>query len=454
MSSLRDKISRGLSSSTEELDYFQFLPRVSPPSWDFSNQHFKVIAEHLDGVTSGQIDRLAISIPPRHGKTTTVTVRYPVYRLERDPTMMTLITGYNERIARKFSRQSRNICANRIPLSASKQAAEEWETAFGGGMVARGVGNPPTGIGFNLLIIDDPIKKREEAESENYREKLWDWYTDDLITRLEPGGAIIMIMTRWHHDDLHARAIASEPNKWTILKLPALSEGRGDPLGRPEGQALWRERFDEEGLLRIKSIQTKKEGAYSWEAQYQQNPTPRQGEFFKVFNLVIVREIPKMLRLIRAWDFADSLKGDYTAGVLMGQDKEGRYYVLDVIRERLLTDDRDRMVMNTASRDGRQVRIFIPQDPGQAGKGQVFAFTKKLAGYRVISAPVTGDKTVRADPFAGQVNIGNVYLKEAPWNPEFIEELRTFPLGAFDDQVDSAADAFIRVVSGGPGVFP
>jgi predicted phage terminase large subunit-like protein len=457
MSSLRDKISQGLISTyTEDIDFLQYLPRVSPPSWDFNYEHFRLISEHLDGVTNGEIDRLMISMPPRHGKSTTVTVRYPVFRFERDPTNWTLITGYNERIARKFSRQSRNICSNRMPLSATKQAAEEWETAYGGGMVARGVGNPPTGIGFNLLIVDDPIKTRQEAESETYRDKLWDWYTDDLITRLEPGGSIIMIGTRYHHDDLHARALASEPGKWTVLKLPAISEGKGDPLGRPEGAALWPDRWSAEALLRIKGIQTKKEGAYSWEAQYQQNPTPRTGDFFKVLRLVKIKanEVPKMVRLVRGWDFADSLEGDYTVGVLIGMDRDGRYYVLDVVRERYLTDERNRLVLSTAKRDGRLVRIFIPQDPGQAGKGQVFSMTRMLAGYRVISSPVTGDKQVRADPFAGQVNTGNVYLVDAPWNDGFIEELRTFPLGAFDDQVDAAADAFIRVVSGGPGVFP
>ncbi|NBW17550.1 MAG: terminase, partial [Caulobacteraceae bacterium] len=165
-----------------------------------------------------------------------------------------------------------------------KTGADEWETTAGGGLVARGVGTPPTGFGFDLILIDDPIKKREEAESEVYREKLWDWYTDDLYTRLEPGGAIILTLTRWHYDDLAARAIASEPSRWTILRLPAIAED-DDPIGRLPGQALWPARFNESDLQRIRDVQAATGGAYSFESLYQQNPTPREGAFFKVGHL-------------------------------------------------------------------------------------------------------------------------------------------------------------------------
>ena len=225
-----------------------------------------MIAEHLDAVNRGEIDRLAIHMPPRHGKSETVTVRAPLYDLERDPELNVLVTGYNERFARKFGRKTRNLAIERGLVASDKTANDEWATKKGGLYMARGVGSPPTGTGFKRIYIDDPIRRREDAESEIYREKTWDWYTDDLYTRLEPGGAIILTMTLWHEDDLGARAVASEPGKWTVLKLPAISD---------EGKALWPERYSVGDLNRIRDAIRRRDGERSWEALYQQNQIGR-----------------------------------------------------------------------------------------------------------------------------------------------------------------------------------
>ena len=403
-----------------------------------------MIAEHLDAVTRGEIDRLAFFMPPRHGKTETVTVRYPVYRLERDGDIRCLITGYNERMARRFSRKARNLAKIRMPLSAEKTGSDEWQTMLNGEMVARGVGTPPTGFGFQLICIDDPIKKREEAESQILRDKIWDWYTDDLFTRLEPGGAIILTLTRWHHDDLAARAIASEPGRWTVVRLPALAE-ENDPLGRSIGGALWPERYDEAALNRIREVQTKEDGAYSFEALYQQNPTPREGAFFKVSQLEIVEAAPVYLQTCRAWDLAATTKGDYTAGVKLGKDQQGMWYVLDVQRGRWLPDERNKVMSQTAALDGRLTRIRLAQDPGQAGIDQAQALIRMFAGYQVTAERISGSKEARADSFSAQVNAGNVRLLKGDWNCDFIEELRQFPLGKNDDQVDAVSDAFSQL---------
>lgn len=427
--------------------FLDYLPTVSPPSWSYDARHMEVICEHLDAVTRGEIDRLAFFLPPRHGKTETVTVRYPIYRLERDGDIRCLVTGYNERMARRFSRKSRTIAKTRIPMSMEKSGADEWQTSAGGEMVARGVGTPPTGFGFHLICIDDPIKKREEAESEVYREKIWDWYTDDLITRLEPRGAIILTLTRWHHDDLAARAIASESARWTVVRLPALAE-KGDPLGRREGAALWPERYDVESLHRIREIQTKGDGTYSFESLYQQNPTPREGSFFKVGNLKIIPAAPAILRTCRAWDLAASSKGDYTAGIKLGVDENGIWYVLDVKRGRWLPDERDRELIQASALDGKATKVRLAQDPGQAGVDQMVRLTRLLAGHSVTSERVTGSKETRAEGFASQVNAGNVCLIEALWNGAYIEELRQFPMGKNDDQVDASADGFQQLLTG------
>lgn len=421
--------------------YIDFLPTVAPPNWTFDVPHLRLIGEHLDAVTRGEIDRLAIFMPPRHAKTETVTIRYPVHRLERDPSTRALVTGYNQQVARKFSRKTRNIIYDRIELS-DKTSSDEWETKAGGGLVARGVGTPPTGYGFDLILIDDPIKKREEAESPVYREKLWDWYTDDLYTRLEPGGAIILTLTRWHHDDLAARAIASEANRWTILRLPALAE-ENDPVGRQPGQALWPDRYNETSLARIRQVQNKRDGAYSFESLFQQNPTPREGAFFKVGQLQIVDAVPAGLTTCRAWDLAASAgKGDYTAAVKIGVDKQGVWYILDMQRGQWSPDERDSVMRRIAALDGYDVRIRMAQDPGQAGVDQAMRLTRMLAGYSIRSERVSGDKATRASGLAAQLNAGNVRLLRGSWNADLIEEFRQFPQGKNDDIVDATADAF------------
>lgn len=439
---------RELARRRADMSYLTFLPSIAPPSWTFDAPHLRLIAEHLDAVTRGEIDRLAIFMPPRHAKTETVTIRYPVYRLEKDPSLRMLVTGYNQQVARKFSRKTRNITINRVDLS-DKTSADEWETKAGGGLVARGVGTPPTGYGFNLILIDDPIKKREEAESPVYREKLWDWYTDDLYTRLEPGGAMILTLTRWHHDDLAARAIASEPNRWTILRLPALAE-TDDPLGRQPGQALWPKRYDESALERIKQVQNKQAGAYSFESLFQQNPTPREGAFFKVGQLQIVDAPPAGLTECRGWDLAASAgEGDYTAAVKLGVDRDGIWYILDMQRGQWSPDERDNMMKQIAALDGYGVRIRMAQDPGQAGVDQAVRLTRLLAGYAVRSERVSGDKTTRASGLAAQLNAGNVRLVRGTWNATLIEEFRQFPQGKHDDIVDATADAFNECVQRG-----
>lgn len=429
--------------------FFEYLPCVSPKTWSFDAPHIRLICDHIDAMRRNEFDRLAIFMPPRHSKSETCTVRAPGFLLESNPEERILVTGYNETMARRFSRKTRTILRGRIPLSKEKSGVDEWETVQGGGMVARGVGTPPTGFGFGWIFIDDPIKKREEAESETYRNKTWDWYTDDLYTRLEPGGKIVMTLTRWHHDDIAARALASEPDKWVILKLPALAE-ENDRIGRQPGEALWPERFSREALLRIRDIQTDEtSGAASFEALYQQNPTPREGAFFKVNQIKIEAAAPANLATVRAWDLAASTKGDYTAGVKIGKGADGLFWILDVARGQWTPDERNRVMLQTAALDSNKTRIRLAQDPGAAGVDQVQALTRMLAGYSVRSERVSGSKEVRADAFAAQVNAGNVRMIHGDWNKALLEEMRTFPLGKHDDQIDAMADAFNELTGKG-----
>lgn len=432
------------SSPNCDPGYQAWLRDHLPQGWSAEPDHIRRICEALDAVERGEIDRLAIHMPPRHAKSETVTVRYPVYHLSRNPSASVLVTGYNERFARRFGRKTRNLAAEYgLNLTDDAKAADEWHLIEGGQLLTRGVGSPPTGVGFNRIVIDDPVRRREDADSEVYREKVWDWYTDDLYSRLEPGGAIVLVMTLWHEDDLGARAVASEPGKWHVLKLPAISD---------DGAALWPDRYPVDSLERIRDVMTREEGARSWEALYQQNPTPREGAFFKTHMIEIVDALPANLPCVRAWDMgATAGGGDFTAGVKMaGPCKDGLFYVVHVERGQWDTAHRDRVICQTAAMDGTRCRVRLPQDPGAAGKSLAASQVRMLAGYSVKAEPVTGQKETRADPLSAQVNAGNVRMIKGDWTRAFIEEFRSFPLGKHDDQVDAAADAFNDLAGNGP----
>lgn len=386
-----------------------------------------------------------IFCPPRHGKSEQATVRYPVWRLEQNPATRVVLAAYNQRFAEKLSRKARRIAKERLPISRDRNTAAQWETDEGGGLRACGVGSPPTGEGCDLLVIDDPIKRREEADSEVYRERVWEWYSEDLYTRLEPGAAVILILTRWHHHDLAGQILESEDGpSWEVVRLPALAE-ENDPLGRRPGQALCPERYNEADLARIRRVQ-----GLAFDALYQQRPTPRSGGMFqRHWFSQVMPGAPAGLTLIRYWDKAGTAGGGaYTAGVLMGKDPEGRYYVLDVRRGQLGPSDREKLIQATAHEDraryGR-VSIGIEEEPADAGRESAQATIRGLAGFTAFAHRVTGSKEARAEPFAAQCGAGNVWLVAGPWNAAYIEELCQFPKGAYKDQVDGSSGAFLRL---------
>lgn len=185
---------------------------------------------------------------------------------------------------------------------------------------------------------------------------------------------------------------------------------------------------------------------------YQQHPTPREGTFFKSDRITIDAATPNCQKMSRAWDLAATAgSGDYTVGVKMGRDADGRIWILDVVRGQFETDQRDRIIKQTAALDGRGVRVRLPQDPGQAGKSQAMHMLRLLHGSAVNILPVTGSKDVRAEPFASQVAGGNVYMVQAEWNRTLLDELRVFPLGKNDDIVDALTDAYDELVGRGGG---
>jgi predicted phage terminase large subunit-like protein len=423
-------------------DFLEFYKKTIPRKWKADAPHLALIASELHLIRDGLSDRWAVHMPPRHAKTETITVRGAAWLFLQYQEENILITAATDRLARRFSRKVRQLVSEWIGVKLDKAADDEWTLPAGGTCIARGVGAPPVGIGFRYIFVDDPIRSRETAESKTYRDKAWDWYTDDLYTRLEPEGSIILNGTRWHHEDVFSQAVATEPEKFRVTELRAMAEEE-DALGRAPGEALWPDRYDVAALLRIKRVLTQKEGEYSWQALYQQRPSPAEGDVFKPSLIQIAEALPAGLGGVRAWDLAATKNGgDWTVGARVAIDPTGIVWIIDIKRERLDTNERDALMLQTAQIDGKSVKIRVPQDPGQAGKSQVLSMLRLLMGYTVKAEPVTGSKVVRASPFSSQVNVGNVRMLKGEWNTAVIEELRTFPNGATDDIVDALADAF------------
>ena len=380
-------------------------------------------------------------MPPRHGKSEQATIHYPAYRLLLNQSQRVIVGAYNHSLACTFSRQTRRLVGKfgfQFANDSNKQ--NQWNSVHGGGLYAVGVGSGVTGYGAGLVVIDDPVKSRAEAESPTYRARVLDWYQNDLYTRLHPGAAIVLIQTRWHSLDLAGQLLEQAKDggeSWDVVSLPALAEDN-DPLGRQPGGALWPERYGEADFDRIK----KAIGSYAFSALYQQRPSPRSGGFFRADWLpVSASDLPLGLSC-RAYDTAATPGGgDFTAGVRMARVGE-KYRVMHVCRGQWSPAQRRVIQRQTAEIDGRSTIIHLAQDPGSAGVDQLQNDQQNLGGFAVVSKRPTGSKEVRAMPFAAACEAGLVELEPGDWNRAFIDELCSFPTGQHDDQVDAAADAF------------
>ena len=408
--------------------------------------HHMMLLKQLSQMSLGRVQRLMVLMPPGSGKSVYSSVLFPVWWLLRHHKASVLAASHTAELARHFGRQGRNLIAEHkallgYGLAGDNRAAHRFQTTVGGEYFAAGLGGPITGRRADLVVIDDPIKSHAEADSSTHREFVWDWYRSELVTRLKPKGRIALIMTRWHQDDLGGRLLASGED-WTVLRLPAIAEDN-DPMQRVSGAALWPTWEDAEALERKRVVV----GPRVWNALYQQAPVPDGGVLFAPERIGTMAAAPAGLRCVRAWDLAataaaDGRDPDWTAGLKLGRDEGGRVFILDVVRFRGGPHAVAQAIVNTAALDGKSVAVGLPQDPGQAGKQQVAWLAGMLAGYRVVSSPETGAKVTRASPIAAQVDAGNVVMLRAAWNAVFLDELRSFPQGRKDDQVDALARAY------------
>lgn len=420
----------------------------------------RLLVQRLRQVAAGEITKLMIFMPSGCAKTLHTSRIFPAWCLATMPGINIIAASHNADFAEnKVSAPVQNLMthfADELGAKPINENKKEWECSNGSTYRAAGVGAGILGERCDLGIIDDPFGSFEDAMSETIRNKTYDWYRNTFVSRLKPGARVVLMHQRVHIDDLAGRLLEEEGDDWTVLYLPAVWDQTSwtgefmetDELGRKPGDSVWPEYFTDDFLTQ----KEKDVSPIGWSSMYQQRPTPVGGSLFKPDLIGRIAAAPsEPLKVIRAWDIASTApKGsndpDWTVGVKMQKNRNGTFTILDIVRLQGGPEDVRASILNTASDDGPDVYISLPQDPGAAGKYVVSDLTKGLAGYRVTASPESGDKFTRAMPFAAQVNAGNVNIVEGHYFRAFKDELALFPASKKDDQVDACSRAFANLI--------
>lgn len=403
-------------------------------------RHTQATCDLLERLERREVRRAMVLTPPRHGKSLHCSQAFPAFYLGRHPDHQAILASYtaeraeaNSRVARRFMQDPRSPFSTRV--SPDSSAVGHWETTAGGVLVAAGVGGGLTGFGANLLVIDDPVKDRAEADSALVRQRQWEWFTEVAMTRLMSDGVVLLVMTCWHEDDLHGR-IRNSPaaDDWVVLRMPALAEA-DDPLGRAEGEALWEEGYPAEALP---SVERGEISSRAFAAIYQQRPTPETGCLIKRDWLEgRYTTLPKhIIRVIQTVDsaFKTGVANDYS--VIATWATDGRFfYLVDIWRQRVEYPDLKRAVLDQAAK--HQPRAIYVED---AGPGQsLIQELIRETGLPILARKPKGTKASRVAGISGLLEAGKVLLPEgASFLEAWIEEHVGFQSGAtHDDQVDT-----------------
>ena len=386
-------------------------------------------------------------MPPGSAKSTYASILFVLWYLARYPDKSVIAASHTAELAEKWGRRIRNMIGEHGPtlgieLAKDSQAAGRWALTQGGAYHAAGVGSAIVGFRADGAIIDDPVRSREDADSKIIRDKTFEWYQSDLVTRLKPGGFKVLIQTRWHEDDLAGRILAEadrtgEP--WEIISLPA-EAGEDDPLGRAPGEFLW---ADDEayGYARMLEREKASQPPRNWAALYQQTPVPDAGNYFEEQWLRAYTRLPPIddLHVYGASDFAvTSDGGDYTVHLVVGIDEDDRMYLLDLWRKRTSTEQ---WIDSYCDMVLRWKPLEWGFESGQI-KSAVGPFLDRRARDRkaytyIRTFPSRHDKSVRAQAIRGRMAVQGLYAPvHASWFPDFFSELLSFPAGKYDDQVD------------------
>lgn len=429
------------------------------------------ICEHLQAVTDGQIKKLLIMVPPGCTKSLSTSVFWPAFEWgpRNLPHMRSILASYSDLLTIRDNRRCRTVLMSPIYqrfwgdrfklLEGEQNAKMRFDNNKTGWRIATSVGGLGTGERGDRFVVDDAAKVGE-AESVPKREAVLLWGTETMPTRCNnpETSAFVIIGQRTHERDLQGHLLASDLG-YDVLCLPmeydpthphtrTTSIGFTDPR-RVEGELLWPERFSRRYLdEELKPTLSSHGGNYAVSSQLQQAPAPRGGGLFQADKILFLDRAPEGTTWVRGWDLAASTttKSAWTAGVLMGRTLRNQYIIANVVRARLTPGGVEELLRATAMSDGINVKISIPQDPGQSGKAQVAALAGLLAGWDVRFSPESGGKDVRATPLAAQCESGNLYLVRGSWTDIFLGELKAFPVGTYKDQVDAASRAFAALI--------
>lgn len=418
-------------------------------------KHHELILSAADRCISARYGRLMMFMPPGSAKSTYGSIVVPSYAMGKKAGYRVIATSYGSDLARKMGRRTRSVVRQRAfstlfgaSLSGEMSAADEWSLDNGSEYMAGGILSGLTGNRANLIVIDDPIKGRQQADSETTRKSTLDAYEDDLKTRLLPGGSIILIQTRWHENDLAGSILPEhyagesgiipcrDGQDWEVICLPACAERHDDPLGRKPGEYLWPEWFDRKHWAQFER------NPRTWAALYQQRPAPDEGDYFKRDWIKIVDKLPplKSLSVYGGSDYAVTANGgDYTVHIVVGMGHDGKLYLLDLWRKQAASDEWieafcDLVIkwkpIGWAEETGQIKSALGPQINVRQRARQAFV-------YREVF-PTRGDKAVRAQSIRGRMALDSLHAAaDAPFLADFIRELLTFPVGVNDDQVDA-----------------
>jgi predicted phage terminase large subunit-like protein len=416
------------------------------------------ICDHLEAVTRGDIKRLVINVPPGTSKSLLTSVLWPCWEWIKKPSLRYLSTAHKQDIAIRDNLKARRLITSAwyqsnwpLELAGDQNAKTKFENVHTGFRECSAF-TSMTGIRASRVLVDDPHSV-DDALSPVKLLSAVTTFREALPSRVEnEDSAIVIIMQRLNESDISKVALSLGydhlciPMRFEADRRCTTSIGWSDPRTY-DGELMFPDRFPDD---QVRALELSL-GSYASAGQLQQRPAPREGGMFKKHWFEMVPAVPADVTRIRKWDLAATTEApgkdpDYTVGTLMARDQNGLFYIEDVIRFRGSAHEVEQTIRNTASLDGTNVHILLPQDPGQAGKAQAGALTRMLAGFNVAAEPETGNKETRATPFAAQCEAGNVKVVKANWNDAWFDELGVFPYGAHDDQVDSASGAFAKLV--------
>ena len=437
----------------------QFCCYVDPSQKkNYTARHLRCIARELDTMEKGEYDRLFLTCPPRHWKSSLVSEKFVLKHIADHPDCSIILASHAESLALKFSRTIRNtIIANErfhelypsIRLIEGIGSVHEWavEGAYRATVRAIGVGGSPVGGGADLIVVDDPVANFKQISSATQREDMLNWYINDLRDRLEPDGKIVMVMSRWHEADLAGMVMkmskSGDGEKWKELRLPAFSEGAGDPLGRAEGEPLWPERWPLEVLKKVKLGQ----GSRAFASKYQGTPRVEDGNILDSRKLVMVEpeQVPKRLvKVVRRWDlaFSDNKDADYVAGAKVAMDANGNRWILHIKRIHGRWTASKAEIMRVAQADGINCICAIEANGTQLGYYQEMLADARMANRQVVDDKPEGSKEMRASNWGTRLDDGIIYCVRGEWNQELFDEMDYFPNGENDDCIDAVSGAW------------